>query len=370
MAFLRNTWYCAGWAYELEETGHFARKLLGESVLVMRKQDGSVAAVGNVCPHRFAPLHKGIREGDSFACPYHGLVFNSEGKCTHNPNKGGVIPEAAKVPSYPLVERWGALWIWMGDPERANPETIPDFSMASEQEGWAVVRGFHLTHGHYELVVDNLMDRTHVQFLHPLLRFTEERPENFETVQSMGQTGNMIWDYMEELNSPRFPILKMTWPDLPDDIDIMNYFDVRWEPPGNMLLHAGTVQMNTDRKVGAHSNGANLITPADENNTYYFWSQARDRDIDNPEIDAGIKKGVGDTFKNEDGQMVADCAELMSTNDLMELDPVLLPSDAAAMRARRIMAKLIAEEQAEANGKSKTQRAAAEVSSGASEARA
>lgn len=56
MAFLKNCWYCAGWAYELEEEGHFARKFLGESVLVFRKEDGEVAAMSNVCPHRFAPL--------------------------------------------------------------------------------------------------------------------------------------------------------------------------------------------------------------------------------------------------------------------------------------------------------------------------
>jgi phenylpropionate dioxygenase-like ring-hydroxylating dioxygenase large terminal subunit len=346
MPFLRNAWYCAAWAYELEEEqGHFARKLLGESVLLMRKEDGVVAAMGNVCPHRFAPLHKGPRTGDVFSCPYHGLEFNSDGQCVGNPNHGGVVPSAARVKTYPLVERWGALWIWMGDPARADPDGIPDFSMAAEREGWAVVRGLHLTAAHYELVVDNLMDRTHVQHLHPLLRFSSEKPADFAVEQSVEQTGNLIWDYHVELNSPKFPILSLTWPDAPDDI--MNYFDVRWEAPGNMLLHAGSVQMNTDRKIGSHTEGANLITPSDENHTYYFWSNARDSNIHDKEIDAGIKKGVGGTFEFEDGAMVADVSELMGTNDLMSLKPLLLPSDEAAVRARRIMAKLIAEEQAE-----------------------
>ncbi|MFK8018787.1 MAG: Rieske 2Fe-2S domain-containing protein [Pseudomonadales bacterium] len=345
MAFLKNCWYCAGWAYELEDTGHFARKLLGESVLVFRKEDGEVTAMSNACPHRFAPLSKGQRQGDNFICPYHGLEFNAEGKCVANPNEGG-IPKAAVLKTYPLVQRWGALWIWMGNPELADEDMIPDFSMASEREGWSVVRGLHFTEAHYELVVDNLMDRTHVQHLHPLLRFTSERPPNFERNQSMDQVSDrMLWDYHEELNSPPFPILNLTWPGAPDDI--MNYFDVRWEAPGNMLLHAGTTKIGTNREIGAHTEGANLITPSDERTTYYFWSQARDTNIDNKEIDEGIRKGVGETFEFEDGAMVADCAELMGTNDLMSLNPVLLPSDASAVRVRRLLEALIAKEQEE-----------------------
>lgn len=346
MNFLKNCWYCAGWAYELEDVGHFARKLLGESVLVFRKEDGDVSAMSNVCPHRFAPLAKGLRQGDNFTCPYHGLEFNAEGKCVANPNEGGGIPAAAVLKTYPLVERWGALWIWMGKPERADADMIPDFSMASEREGWSVVRGYHFTEANYELVVDNLMDRTHVQHLHPLLRFTSERPANFERNQSMEQLNDhTLWDYHEELNSPPFPILKLTWPDAPEDI--MNYFDVRWIAPCNMLLHAGSTKMGTNREVGGHSEGANLITPSDENTTFYFWSQARDTNVDNKEIDEGIKKGVGDTFEFEDGAMVRDCADLMGTSDLMSLNPILLPSDAGAVRVRRMLAALIEKEQAE-----------------------
>lgn len=347
MAFLMNAWYCAGWAYELEETGHFARKLLDKFVLIFRTEDGDVSAMSNVCPHRFAALSKGTRKGDNFACPYHGIEFDKDGTCVHNPLGDGKIPKSLKLETYPLIERWGALWIWMGDAEKADPNMIPDFSMASERPGWKVVRGMHETKAHYELVVDNLMDRTHVQFLHPILQYTEERPDNFYSEHSVEVVNDrMLWDYHADYNSPMFKIVELLWPEAPKD-RMMNYFDVRWEAPGNMLLHSAICEMDTDRKVGSHTEGANLITPADEETTYYFWSQARDRNIDDEKIDEGLYKGVAHTFKNEDGAMVADCALHMGTNDLFSLKPVLLPTDEGAVRVRRMMAQLIKAEQEE-----------------------
>lgn len=345
MPFLMNAWYCAAWDDEFEEEPHFARKLLGRQVLLFKKEDGTFGAMGNACPHRFAPLHKGPRKGDTFVCPYHGLEFGPDGACTHNPNEGGKIPRAAKVPSYPIVARDNALWIWMGDAEKADPELIPDFSMIKAREGWDVVRGHHITEAHYELVMDNLMDRTHVQFLHPLLKLIGEQPENFQRIQSVEQVGNMIWDYHGEVNCTKYPLLDALWPDAPEILE--NYFDVRWEAPANMLLNAGTVEVGTNREVGVHLPMSNLLTPADETSTHYFWSQARDKNINREDMDEMIKAGVAHTFKNEDGEMVADCMEQMGTSDLMRLNPVMLPGDASSIRARRILGSMIAAEQAE-----------------------
>jgi vanillate O-demethylase monooxygenase subunit len=345
VAFLRNTWYCAGWAEEIDNGEQLGRQILGEHIMLYRKQDGTPVAIGNRCPHRFAPLNDGPRYGDVIACPYHGLQFNSEGECVKNPNEGGVIPKACKVPAYPLVERWDALFIWMGDPEKADPDLIPDYSMTITREGWSSVRGFHITEGNYELVVDNLMDRTHVQFMHPLLQFSTPEGENFERVQSVKQDGNIIWDLHEEFYTPHYRMLDVLWPNAPDDI--VNHLDVRWQPPSNMLLDAGTTKIGTDRKVGVSTMGANMITPIDENRTYYFWNIARNNNLDDPTADEKVKQMTANTFKNEDGAMIAKINDMMGEHsaDMMQLSPVLLPTDAGAVRARRILAKLIAEEQ-------------------------
>lgn len=351
MPFLKNVWYCAGFSHELDDGNLVGRKLVGENVLLYRTEAGEAVAMSDVCPHRFAPLSEGRRIGDNISCPYHGLEFSSDGQCVRNPNgdKGTKTdikpPKVARLKIYPLEERWGILFIWMGNPANADPGMIPDFSMTEQREGVKTVYGHHLTEAHYELVTDNLLDRTHVQFLHPMLDLGYDFPENFERKYHTEQIGNVIWDYHCELNSPKLPMLDLLWPDAPDLLE--NFFDVRWEAPAHMLLDSGVVEMNTDRKVGSNSPGANMLTPADENSTHYFWNMCRNQNLDSKEADEGIQKGISHTFANEDGRMVGLVAQNMETHDLLSLKPLLLPSDEAAIRARRIIKAMLAEEAAE-----------------------
>ena len=112
-----------------------------------------------------------------------------------------------------------------------------------------------------------------------------------------------------------------------------------------MLLDAGSVAPDTDRKVGSHSPGANMVTPIDENSCYYFWNNCRDTNLDSEEIDNGLRHGIGDTFSQEDGRMVQLCQDIMEgETDLLSMKPLLLPSDEAAVRARRIVARKLREE--------------------------
>jgi vanillate O-demethylase monooxygenase subunit len=310
-------------------------------------------AIGNVCPHRFAPLSEGRRYGDNIACPYHGLEFAPDGQCVRNPNgdrsreTDGPIPKSCRVPSYPLEERWGILFIWMGDPEKADLEKLPDYSMTRPREGRAVVYGHHTVNAHYELVVDNLMDRTHVQFLHPMLDLGENLPPNFKREHSFEQDGNTVWDYHCERNSgPKGRLKDIFWPEAPEVLD--SHFNVRWEPPSNMLLNAGFTGAGQALEDGAHNPGANMITPANEHKTHYFWNICRNRNIESDEVSQMIQQGVNHTFANEDGPICELCEKHMRSTDLLALNPVLLEHDGAAIRARRILAKLIAEEQADA----------------------
>jgi hypothetical protein len=95
--------------------------------------------------------------GASLQCRYHGLRFNGEGQCVFNPHGGGVIPKAAVVKSYFVVERYSAIWIWMGDPDSANDRKIPDMSFLDPQD-WAVGTGKMDIDAPYELEIDNILD--------------------------------------------------------------------------------------------------------------------------------------------------------------------------------------------------------------------
>jgi len=171
--FLRNAWYMAAWVQEVPEGGLLARKLLGDDWVIWRKGDGQWAMLVDRCPHRFAPLSKGRRVGDTLRCGYHGLSYDHTGACVHNPF-GPAVPPGMKVPAMAPVERHSALWFWPGDPALADPASIPDFSFMQAPNH---VRVALMMDVDYRLIVDNLMDLTHVEFMH---------------VETFGANGSML----------------------------------------------------------------------------------------------------------------------------------------------------------------------------------
>jgi len=84
MKFLKNAWYCAGWGDDLGATTLSAITILEEPILLYRRDDGTPVAIGDRCPHRFAPLHQGKLAEARIECPYHGLRSDAEGRCVNN----------------------------------------------------------------------------------------------------------------------------------------------------------------------------------------------------------------------------------------------------------------------------------------------
>src|SRR5215203_1087176 len=162
--FIRNAWYAGAWAHELEGKDYLARKLLGQSILFYRLSSGGVAALRDRCSHRFAPLSLGRREGDCIRCMYHGLVFNSDGKCVEEPGRKGVSP-GTDVQNFPTVERYKLIWIWMGDPTLADPDAIPDCHF-QDDPGWSSIPAYIHYKADYRLILDNLLDFSHLTFVH------------------------------------------------------------------------------------------------------------------------------------------------------------------------------------------------------------
>ena len=89
-------------------------------------EDGTPVALEDRCAHRHLPLSMGKLVGDTLQCHYHGLRYDKTGACVRVPGQD-MIPRSARVKSYPVVERYHWLWIWMGDPALADPDKITDF---------------------------------------------------------------------------------------------------------------------------------------------------------------------------------------------------------------------------------------------------
>ncbi len=121
-------------------------------------------ALEDRCAHRMAPLSRGRVEGDRIVCGYHGLEYGPDGKCAHNPY--GKPPALAKVRRFPLVEKHQAMWIWMGE-AKPDESQIPDFSILDVPDETAAMRRDHVTFdAPWDLISDNLIDLSHVSFLH------------------------------------------------------------------------------------------------------------------------------------------------------------------------------------------------------------
>jgi nitrite reductase/ring-hydroxylating ferredoxin subunit len=161
---LRNAWYIGAWADELRDKP-LARRICGDPVVLFRDSSGKAAALADRCCHRAAPLHLGSLVEAGIQCGYHGLVFDATGRCVTIPGQK-LIPQDAQVRSYPTIEKDHLVWLWMGDLMLADPTKIVDFPYHNDPAHWPNKHAVYPIKGNYMLMVDNLMDLTHLGYLH------------------------------------------------------------------------------------------------------------------------------------------------------------------------------------------------------------
>ncbi|RYD91560.1 MAG: aromatic ring-hydroxylating dioxygenase subunit alpha, partial [Sphingomonadales bacterium] len=139
MTHVRNAWYVAAWVQDLADGKPLAMTILDEPIVLYRTATGRVVALEDRCVHRLAPLSLGRCEGDNLRCMYHGLLFDPDGKCVEIPGQE-MIPAKARVRAYPVVERHSWLWVWMGDPARADAALVPPV-IGHDDPDWIMGRG-------------------------------------------------------------------------------------------------------------------------------------------------------------------------------------------------------------------------------------
>lgn len=345
MAFLRNVWYVAAWDDEVTQDALFQRTLLNESVLFFRDDAGQVQAISNRCPHRFAPLHMGKKVSNGVQCPYHGLQFNGSGKCSGNPHGDGKIPAAASVKSYPVVEKYSTIWIWMGEPARADEALIPNFSCMDPEHFYVGKRYLH-ARANYVLETDNIMDLSHIQYLHPTTLGSDTVSD---AITSVKQEGNTVYSNRQTV-AEIMPDYLYAAMGLPHGQPVDRWVDVRWDAPANMLLDAGAVATGLPRSEGRSFPLPHLFSPETDTTTHYWFSFCVPKAMGEhgKAIAEEQVQGLSVPFTNEDLPMLEAQQKMMGDADFWSLKPVLLAGDAGAVRARRLLDKMIAAEQASA----------------------
>jgi phenylpropionate dioxygenase-like ring-hydroxylating dioxygenase large terminal subunit len=332
MSFLRNAWYVAAWASEIADKP-MSRRLLGERVVLFRTADGAPLALADRCPHRFAPLSRGKVVGEAIECAYHGLQFDGRGICVRNQMGNGHVPQSVRVRSYPLVQRYQMLWIWMGDAQRADSAFIPDYRgiVPDERTGHHNLGNYLRVRANYLLEIDNLMDLSHVNFLHNGSLGNETmRPCQPKVTESLNKIRADLW----------MPNTRAQFGELagqPCD----QWQNMIWMAPTSLLLEFGLVAPGAVPVQKPDELAVHIVTPETDRTTHYFFGTSCSYDEkDAWKADAMRQAQIG-AFTREDNPMIEAIDEQMDGADLWSLHPVLLQGDSAAVRVRRRLQKLI-----------------------------
>ena len=338
--FLRNFWYVAAWDHEVRRQQLFRRTILDAPIVFYRTEAGRPVALEDRCCHRHMPLSDGQIKGDNIECTYHGLMFDPSGACVHVPSQTA-IPAEARVRSYPVHERYHWIWIWMGDPALADPDLIEDYHWTDDPDWRAKGERLDLE-GNYLLLVDNLLDLSHLQFIHPTTLGTDAiaaAPIRTEREDGLVRVTRWIMD------SPPPPFFQRAGGFAPDQ-NIDRWQIIEYTPPAFVRLDvggavAGTGALQGDRSQGFSMRNLNAITPETETTTHYFWAQAHDFKIDDPTVTELLFQQVHTAFLEDLIAIKAQQANMDAFPDAPQLD---FNQDSGGLQARRMVASLLAAE--------------------------
>jgi vanillate O-demethylase monooxygenase subunit len=340
--FVRNAWYVAAWDHEV--TRFLKRRvLLDEPVLLFRKEDGTAVALEDRCCHRQAPLSMGKLVGNVVHCPYHGLQFDSSGKCVKVPSQE-TIPSSAKVRAYPLVERNHWLWIWMGEPAKADPKLIEDFHWLDDP-AWRYGGNYLHVESNYLLLVENLLDTTHLPFLHPTTLGTDSFARSEFEVKREGDRITVARYLMNELPAP----FHKQMGELPEGMQVDRWQVTHYGPPCFVKLDIGSAPVGTPVRQGERGKGVNMwnlnaITPESEKTAHYFFAQAYNFKLDQAWIGDMLAKQITAIFMDDMAMVKAQQKNM----DLGGAPSVNLGQDKAWIAMRGIVERLAREEREKA----------------------
>ena len=304
--FIENIWYAAGWEWEVAEADNKLARTICEVPLVFYKTEGGdYVALDNRCCHRSAPLSLGRIEGDCLRCMYHGMLFNPEGKVVQIPGQDH-IASSMKVRSYPVECRGGMIWIWMGDPEQANPDLIHDFAPLSQPDQW---RGFDKeSYLHYDanwlLIVDNLSDFSHVAFVHTTTLGGSEEYAYDTKIENLEQLDNGYRVERWHRNSPPPPFHSKVIPENEQEQMLDRCNRMAMYLPGIFLMDTifepvdGKGKKDDSRPVREYRN-CQFMTPETYNTTHFFWNYLHCDQLENDDISLSLKDSLMEGFMED-----------------------------------------------------------------------
>jgi phenylpropionate dioxygenase-like ring-hydroxylating dioxygenase large terminal subunit len=339
--FARNHWYVAAWSNEVGARP-LGRRLLGEPVVLFRQADNSAAALIDRCPHRLVPLSLGSCVQGRLRCTYHGLEFDGSGQCVHIPAQS-LIPPRAQTRSFPVIERYGLIWVWMGDPALANPASVPTVEKHGEP-GWEVIDGGYQHHpSSYLNIIENLMDPAHTTFLHPN---TIGNPLAMDKKVTTEKTDQYIVAYrwLENTQPSPHDRRRLNVADITIDRGQFFYFYLpSMSRVDTIVIPAGTTRTEENMCKGLRSYSYKFLTPQSESATHFFWLHVRNYQLGDQEAAGKLRAALEQTYTED---LAIELAMQRSQEETGIRQIVSLEIDRAPLMAVRMLQRMIEAEQA------------------------
>lgn len=344
----KNAWYVAATSDEVVNKP-LARQICDEKVVFYRSENGQIAAVEDFCPHRGAPLSLGFVKEGHLVCGYHGLIMGCDGHTIAMP--GQRVQGFPIIRSFPVVERYGFIWIWPGQKERADQNLIPSLHWYNNPE-WAYGGGLYHVKANYLLMIDNLMDLTHEKYVHST---SIGQPELDETPCKTVVNGEEVITSRFVNNAyvaPPFWRLALRAKGLADDVPVDRWQVCRFTPPSHVMIevgvaHAGHGGYNAPDDKKVYAIVVDFITPETEDSHWYFWGMARKFNPQDEALTEQIREGQGKIFSEDLGMLENQHANLRHwpNRELLKLN-----IDSGGVQARRIIDRWLSNEQSNSNG--------------------
>ncbi len=347
--FVRNAWYIAAWADELGPAppmAPLARRICNDPVVLFRDPAGNAAALEDRCCHRAAPLHLGSVVENGIQCGYHGLVFDGTGSCVAIPGQR-LIPDGARVRAYPTVEKNRLVWLWMGDPALADPAKIVDFPYHDDPAHWPNKHDVYPIRGNYMLMVDNLMDLTHLGYLHAkTVGGNPNAHVDAEMKTARTPAGLKFTRWMRNSQPPPSYVKAAGFQGRVDRVQ-----EFEFVAPSTVLQWTGATDAGTASLTATGDPQRDFrfqfrlfhgLTPETETSCFYFWSVANGYRQNDPEATEQLYREIAPTFLEDKEMVEAQQARLGEFGDRGLTD---IASDANRMHMRRMVEGLIAAEQ-------------------------
>lgn len=328
-----NQWYAAAFDNEVGRE-LLGRRILGESILLYRTADNQPLALSNQCIHRRYPLSKGYLEGDAVVCGYHGFTFDGSGTCIRIPSQEH-ISAVAHLKKYPVAEKWHMVWVWMGDPAKADENLLPSNpGYDLESAGWTSVRGYTIhIKSRYQLLNENLLDLTHNSFLHASSVGT---PELAKATGQVKVEDGRVFLRREILNDdlPSFYRDILGWRTRLNRVQTTVF-----TPPGYHFISGRVSSVEEPDGRAGEQVTLHIVTPETPTTTHYFYVVYHNYPDPTGEVSKRVRESLYGVFKEDIEALEAQ--EEMITLDTEPPSEYYVKSDAAALKARQLMEALL-----------------------------